>query len=136
MSKKKKVGAKKQQGTRSHGKRWTKKLMEDGYTPVSNFFLEQYHCLKPEITHGEAMFIIHLISHKWDDKMPYPGFKTLAKRMLIGHVQARNLARSLETKKFLRRHMRVAQTNRFDLSPLFEKLETLYDKKMADNGDA
>lgn len=137
MAKKKKVVKKqaKQQSTRSPEQRWTKKLMKDGYTPISNSFLEQYHCLKPEITHGEAMFIIHLLYYKWDDEMPYPGFKTLAKRMLIKDPQARNLARSLETKKYLRRHMRVGQTNRFDLMPLFLALEKLYDRKMAESGN-
>ena len=81
------------------------------------------------------MFIIQLVLHKWDDKMPYPGFKTLAKRMLIGDTQARNLARSLGTKNYLKRNMRVGQTNRFDLSPLFLALEKLYDSGQAGNGN-
>ena len=69
------------------------------------------------------MFIIQLLSFKWDEKMPRPGFKTIAKRMGISDTQARSYARNLEKNKFLSRVKRVGQTNRFDLSPLFKLLE-------------
>ena len=111
--------------TRSPSKVWTAALIKGGFTVISHFFLEKYHELTPQITHGEAMLIIHLISFKWDEKMPYPAYKTLAKRMLIGHSQARNLARSLQKKGYLKRHVREKETNLFDLEPLFRALEDL-----------
>ena len=107
--------------------RWSSLLVKDGVTPVSSFFLEYYHKLIPEITHGEAMFIIQLMSFKWGNDMPFPAFKTLATRMSIKVAQARNLGRGLERKGYLRRHKQIGQTNKFDLKPLFEKLESLYD---------
>ena len=113
--------------------RWTPALIADGYTPVSNFFLEHYHNLMPEITHGEAMLIIQLMSFKWDADMPYPCFKTLANRMLLKDAQARSLARKLEKKGYLRRHIRINQPNRFDLNPLFEALEKLRSQRNAEN---
>jgi len=112
--------------------RWTPNLIKGGYTPISNFFLERSHELKPEITHGEAMFIIHLMSFKWDKEMPYPAYKTLAKRMFIKHAQARKIARNLEQKGYLRRHLRRSQPNLFDLAPLFAALEKLRDEKLAE----
>lgn len=106
-------------------KRWTAPLTAGGWTPVSDFFLLNYHCLKPEMTSAEAMFVIQLMHHKRDEHPPFPGFKGLAKRMGVGVGTARAYARSLETKKYLRREKRVQETNKFHLEPLFEALEKL-----------
>jgi len=76
------------------------------------------------------------MAFKWDGDMPYPAFKTLAKRMLMKDAQARNIARSLQRKEYLKRHIRVSQTNRFDLTPLFRALEKLYDARNAQNDDS
>ena len=111
--------------------RWTPALVKEGFTPVSNFFLAHYHDLKPEITHGEAMLIIQLMSFKWDADMPYPSYKTLAKRMLLKDAQARSLARGLQRKGYLRRHVRMNMPNRFDLTPLFRALEELRAQRIA-----
>lgn len=106
--------------------RWTKKLVEGGWTPVSDYFLENYHRLNPPITTTEAMFIVHLMLHKWDEKPPYPGFKTLAKRMGITPTAARNHARSLDSgKHYIKRITRVGLPNKYDLTPLFDALEKL-----------
>jgi hypothetical protein len=80
--------------------------------------------MKPPLTTPEAMLVIQLMSFKWDDQMPWPAFKTLAKRMGISATAVRNHARSLDTrKKYLVRHKRVGQPNLFDLAPLFAALE-------------
>jgi hypothetical protein len=72
------------------------------------------------------MVLIHLISYKWDDQMPYPGSKALAKRMDISPTAIRNHLRALEKrKKCLVRHKRTGDTNAYDLAPLFLKLEQL-----------
>lgn len=110
--------------TRDVGKRWTPALVKNGWTPISDDFLRYYGTIYPEISNSEAMFIVQLMSWKWDEKKPYPGFKTVAKRMGISATQARAHARSLENKKYLKRIMRVGTTNRFDLTPLFQAIET------------
>jgi len=52
-------------------KRWAKELEEDGHVQISTFFLENYHRLKPyPLTHGEAMFVVHLMQHKWGVEAP------------------------------------------------------------------
>jgi hypothetical protein len=106
--------------------RWTKKLAEPGFTPVVNYFLHNYHRLNPPITTPEAMFVVHLMSFKWDQSMPRPAFLTIATRMGISTTMARNHARTLENgKKYLIRIMRIGQPNYFDLTPLFRALEKL-----------
>jgi DNA-binding MarR family transcriptional regulator len=105
--------------------RWTPALTEKGWTPVSDYFLDNYARLTPALTNNEALLVIHLMRHKWDDAPPFPGFKTLARRMGITDTSARNHARSLERKGYLKREKRVGTTNLFDLTPLFRALEKL-----------
>jgi hypothetical protein len=122
------AAAPKQKLDHAVAKRWTQALVKNGWTPVSDFFLENYHRLRPEVTSAEAMFIIQLMRHKRDAKPPYPGFKSLATRMGVRVGTARGYARSLETKKYLVREMREHTTNRFHLEPLFTALEDLRER--------
>jgi len=109
--------------------RWSEKLAKRGFVPVVADFLEQYHALKPyPLTHSEAMFIVHLMSYKWDESAPYPGYKTIAKKMGISHKSARRYAQSLEQKGYLRRQVRVGATNRFELKALVAAVEKKADE--------
>ena len=105
--------------------RWTQNLAKAGWTPVSVFFLDNYHRLTPPLKYSEAMFIIHIMRYKWDKAAPYPGFKGVAKKMGLSAEGARLLARNLEKKGYLYRQMRVGQTNRFHFDNLFAALEKL-----------
>jgi DNA-binding MarR family transcriptional regulator len=107
-------------------KMWAAELEDDGHVRISTFFLENYHRLKPySLTHGEAMFIVHLMQHKWGADAPYPGYKMIAKRMRVSDKTARRLAKSLEDKKYLVREVRQANTNRFHLTKLMGALVAL-----------
>ena len=66
-------------GEKDLGKRWTPKLAEAKFTPIPKAFLDYYGDLYPKITSAEAIFIVHLLSFKWDERLPFPGFKTIAK---------------------------------------------------------
>jgi DNA replication protein len=103
--------------------RWTPRIAQVGWTPVSNYFLENYHRLN--LTHSEAMVVVHLLSFKWDDAAPFPSLATLAKRMGITPPSVRTHLRNLEKKGCLMREIQVGTTNRFHLQGLFTKLETL-----------
>jgi len=106
--------------------RWTEKLAAKGFTPIASYFLDNYHRLN--VTTPEAMLIIHLMSYKWDEKNPRPGFTKLAAKMGVTPTAVRNHARSLEKrKKLLERIMRVGRPNAFNLTPLFNALEKLMD---------
>jgi len=110
----------------SFEKRWALSLKKDGFVPVSTFFLENYHRLKPfDLTYGEAMFVIHLMQHKWNEKAPFPAYKTIAKRMHVSAKSTRRWAASLEQKGYLKREMRIGATNRFHLKGLLDALVSL-----------
>ena len=105
-------------------KRWKHAdLFKKGYIPLPVLFLHHYADLKPfPLTSGEALFVLHLMEFKWGEENPFPGYKTLATRMGISPKMARRHAQSLEQKHYLNREIRIAQTNRFDLAPLFDAL--------------
>ena len=98
-------------------------LFSQGFVPVPVTFLKNYASFKPfAMTSAEAMLVLQLMVHKWDEDDPYPGYKTLAKRLGRTEGYARTLARKLEGKKLLARIVRIGMTNRFNLRPLFDKL--------------
>lgn len=108
---------------RSFVQRWKHEaLFKRGFVVVPTLFLQHYADLKPEITPGEAMFILHLMEFKWDADHPYPGYKTLARRMGRSEKAVQGHAQNLEIKGYLRRQLRRAETNKFDLTRLFDAL--------------
>ena len=110
--------------SRTYADRWKhSELLESGYLVVPTAFLRHYSRLKPHpLTRGEALFVLHLMEFKWDQAAPFPSYETLAERMGISTKMARRYARALEQKGCLHRIIRVGNTNRFDLEPLFDKL--------------
>jgi len=107
----------------SFEKRWAPALKVDGHVQISTFFLENYHRLKPyDLTYGEAMFVVHLMQHKWGESAPFPAYKTLAQRMHVSVKSARRWAASLERKGYLKREIRVGTTNLFHLKGLMDAL--------------
>jgi DNA-binding transcriptional ArsR family regulator len=101
--------------------RWTPHLAKDGWTPVVDAFLDFYHGLK--ISNTEAMFLIHLIRHKWTTRMPYPSFSKIASKMGLSVDAIRLHAKSLQKKGYLKRIERKGTSNLYDLSGLFSALE-------------
>jgi hypothetical protein len=110
----------------SIAKRWTPTLIKGGFTPVSTYFIDNYHRLAPTLSSLEAMLVIHLMRYKWDERHPHPTFATLSKKMGVTPTATRNHARSLEKKRFLNRLATQGSPNEFDLKPLFDALERLY----------
>lgn len=109
---------------RSLAHRWKhEELFVLGFVAVPTLFFRHYAHLQPHrLTLGEALFVLHLMEFKWNADAPFPGYSTLAKRMGVSDKMVRRYAQSLEAKKYLRRQLRTGQTNRFDLSPLFDAL--------------
>ena len=110
--------------SRTYSDRWKHpELFESGYLVVPSTFLRHYSRLKPHgLTHGEVLFVLHLMEFKWDRTAPFPSYGTLARRMGVSTKMARRYAQALEQKGFLYRLIRTGNTNRFDLTPLFDKL--------------
>jgi len=98
-------------------------LFKEGFLVVPQKFLTCYAWLQPEpLTTGEAMFVLQLMTFKWEAAAPYPSYKTLAKRMNVSETRVRAYARSLSRKKYLVRLYQKKAPNRFDLTPLFVAL--------------
>jgi hypothetical protein len=85
-------------------------------------FLRTYAALRPPLTHGEALFILHLMTFKWDKALPYPSYKTLSRLMGVDQKTVQRYAQSLCRKKYLFRIFQPKGTNRFDLTNLFTAL--------------
>ena len=108
---------------------WTPRLAAEGFTQVSNFFLDRYAELGLNST--EVLVLIHLIRYKWTkDDCPFPKYATLANRMGLHHRRVRAIVSSLERRGFLKRIERRrtndrSDTNQYDLAPLFTRLEIL-----------
>ncbi len=105
--------------------RWggRKEFFDHGWVGVPLRFLESRAEMKPhDLTPTEAIFIIDLMAHKWDENLPWPGYKRLSKWMGKSEGYVRKVARGLQTKGFLKRLPRIGETNLFDLEPLFAKL--------------
>jgi hypothetical protein len=117
--------------TRSAAARWgdDPALFRQGFVVVPNRFLHNYASLKPEpLSAGEALFVLQLMSFKWDKALPFPSYKTIARRMGITDKMARRYAQSLDRKGYLRRQYQLRATNRFDLTGLFEALSVAPDR--------
>jgi hypothetical protein len=97
-------------------------LFNQGFLVVPTSFLRRYASLKPALTTAEALFVLHLMSFKWDRELPYPSYRVLAERMGITEKMARRYAQSLDRKGYLRRQYRKRAPNLFDLTGLFEAL--------------
>lgn len=111
-------------------RRLSKELAKDGFTTVPSLFLEYYNTLN--VSSSEAILVVHLLSHKWTEKNPFPTFDRLAKRMGMSPTAVRNHARSLEKKGLVKRIHRVGRSNEYDLAPLFRVLESLGAKKKSE----
>ena len=99
-----------------------------GWVGVPVHFLRLYGSPKLPfggLTASEAMFVLQLMSHKWDKDDPFPSYQRLADRMGITDKQARRYAQSIEKKGLLKRTERTGSSNSFDLSPLFKALHSL-----------
>ena len=113
--------------------RWTPRLAAQGYTAVTNVFLEAYAELvtgpgERGLNSTEAMLIVHLMSFKWDGRLPFPKVGLLARRMGLTTRAVRAALKSLEDRGLVARE-RVPNeiANRYDLGGLFTALEAWMD---------
>jgi hypothetical protein len=94
-------------------------LFSDGFLVVPYKFLRSYAALQPPLSNGEVLFILQLMTFKWEEAAPYPSYKTLARLMGVDEKTVQRHAQSLCRKKYLYRIFQPKGTNRFDLTNLF-----------------
>jgi hypothetical protein len=112
------------QPSRSVTVRWGGKeeLFADGFLCVPHRFLRRYASLQPPLTSGEALFVLQLMTFKWEHAAPFPSYSRLAKAMGVTHKMTRRYAQQLQRKGYLRREFQNQDTNKFDLAGLFQAL--------------
>jgi hypothetical protein len=74
-----------------------------------------HHNAEAPLTHGEALFILHLMTFKWDEALPYRSYKTLSRLMGVDQKTVQRYAQSLCRKKHLFCIFQPKGANRFDL---------------------
>jgi hypothetical protein len=110
---------------RSATARWGKQdttLFREGWLSVPNKFLRSYTALNPPLSSGEALFVLQLMTFKWDDAAPFPSYGRIAKTMGVTDKMARRYAQSLQKKGYLVRQFQKRAPNKFDLTRLFDAL--------------
>lgn len=122
--------------SRSVEVRWTARLAKS-FCPVSSYFLANYHRLRPHeqakgLTSTEAMVLIQIMDHRWDERAPFPAMKTLAQRMGLAARTIRAAIKNLEDLGYIRRERSIwGGPNRYHFKGLFEALEKLMDEDAA-----
>jgi len=110
---------------RSATRRWGEqdaRLFREGWLSVPTKFLRSYTALNPPLSSGEALFVLQLMTFKWDDAAPFPSYGRIAKTMGVTDKMARRYAQSLQKKGYLMRQYQKRAPNKFDLSRLFDAL--------------
>ena len=113
-----------ERATRSATNRWGNResLFNDGWLSVPTRFLRRYASLNPPLTPGEALFVLQLMTFKWDSAAPFPSYKRIADAMGVTDKMARRYAQGLQKKGYLFRQYQERAPNKFDLTGLFEAL--------------
>src|SRR4029077_20176723 len=78
-------------GPRSATERWggNQILFSDGFLIVPTKFLRRYASLNPPLTAGEALFVLQLMTFKWERAAPFPSYGSIAKAMGVTDKMAR-----------------------------------------------
>lgn len=110
---------------RSATERWGAQgewLFKDGWLSVPTKFLRSYAEMNPPLSPGEALFVLQLMTFKWDAAAPFPSYGRIAKAMGVTDKMVRRYAQSLQKKQYLIRQYQSHAPNKFDLTRLFDAL--------------
>ncbi|HKP53141.1 MAG TPA: helix-turn-helix domain-containing protein [Chloroflexia bacterium] len=85
---------------------------------------------KLELSAQQVWLVSYILSHKWDEDLPYPSLKKMAKRTTLSLSQLQRIKNSLCEMGYLmvypRFNERLGQgTNAYDFAALFDRIETL-----------
>lgn len=97
-------------------------LFKDGWLSVPTKFLRSYAEMNPPLSPGEALFVLQLMTFKWDAAAPFPSYGRIAKTMGVTDKMARRYAQGLQKKGYLFRQYQSHAPNKFDLTRLFDAL--------------
>src|SRR5438105_4917224 len=67
-------------------------LFSEGFLSVPTKFLRRYASLNPPLSPGEALFVLQVMTFKWESAAPFPTYKRIAKGMGVTDKMARRYA--------------------------------------------
>ena len=119
-------------GSRAHGSsfaaRFGRVILQNGIAAIPSALYHYQGDL--QLSAQQVWLISYILSHKWDEDLPYPSLKKMAKRTTLSLSQLQRIKNSLCEMGYLtvypRFNERLGQgTNAYDFAPLFDKMETL-----------
>lgn len=83
-----------------------------------------------DLSAQQVWFVSYILSHKWDEDLPYPSLNKMARCGGVDKTQLYNYKDRLSAKGYLQVYSRhdergKRESNAYDFSPLFSRLETL-----------
>lgn len=112
--------------SKSFERRWTKKVLEPGFTLIPSALLRAL--VRLHIEPIELSVLLQMIDHWWEDAdMPFPSKKRLGERIGVSEKTIQRAVARLEKEGLIcrtaRHNRHGGQTsNRYDLTPLVKKL--------------
>ena len=130
--------------------KWSKQVIEDGWTPVPNLLL--MYQVRLQLKPQHICVLVHLLSYWWGkERNPFPSVKTLAERIGIQPRQVRRYFEQLEkeivievqgetikglVKRVDRYHESKGRTsNEYDLSNLLHALKLIAQERDSLSGN-
>lgn len=124
------------QAVRVNEKKWTKTLMDAGWTVFPSIILEHQHAMK--LTPVDVNILMHLARHWWyEENLPHPSKKTIATCMQVSESTVQRRIRTMEKAGLIKRLVRRSpnqgqQTNAYDFSGLITKATPLAERAIAE----
>jgi predicted transcriptional regulator len=124
-----------QASLKENEKKWTKTLMDAGWTAIPSVILERQSALGLEPL--DVNILLHLASHWWyATELPYPGKKSVAKAMSVSPRTVQRRIARMEEAGFIRRvdrwHPKYGrQSNYYDFSGLIKEATPFAEEAIA-----
>ncbi len=103
-------------------------ILQDGIATIPSAMFHYQGTL--ELSAQQVWLVSYILSHKWDEDLPYPSLKAMAKRVGMSVSQLQRIKNSLCQMGYLKVYPRFTEqqgqaTNAYDFSGLFDRLEEL-----------
>lgn len=119
---------------RVNEKKWTKLLMDAGWTCVPSVIIERQQALGLDPI--DINILMHLAAHWWtDDNRPYPSKVTIAEALDVTPRTVQRRIAAMEAARFIRREERRipgkgSKTNRYHLDGLIKAAQPFAQEKL------
>ena len=112
----------------SFAARFGRIILQDGIATIPSALFHYQGAL--ELSAQQVWLVSYILSHKWDEDLPYPSLKAMAKRVGMSLSQLQRIKNSLCHMDFLKVYPRFTEqkgqaTNAYDFAGLFDRLEEL-----------